>query len=281
MKKEKVIDVCTKHGATEHYLCSYKTKETNESKCIACHNELLEEKKKEYSKRSREKQKARLDWEDYKKAKQYKIKQEELKNPNLVEKRRQKARDCYYANREKYKAYAKAYKKIRMQDKEAYEHDKAYTKTWIKNNKEHVLNLTKNWHKKQRQIKIERFEKIINDNKLFITSLLFKLESSLSLNDIKNYCVKYNITNMEDIKSYIIANKRAKLIIREEWRQSAYSKYYNGAIKQTYNKDTKKCVVISDYDEFTEEEKEKIRAEYKQKAKEIVEQKMKELLKNI
>ena len=274
MKKEKVISVCSKHGETEHYLCSYKTKEENELKCIACYEEVVKEKRKQHSK---------IHYEQLKNdpAKHNSIKEygKEYREQHLEE-IKQKQKEHYCKNREKQQAYARAYKKIRMSDANAYKHDREYTKRWNDNNIDHVRDLARINSQRKMQLRIENIEKFLSDNRLIISTIVFKLKSSLSFTDIKNHCIRFNITNIDKVKNYIICIKKAKLLKAEEWKQSTLSKYHHGVIehKNEYLGNYKiKGKTISHYDKIDEEEKVQIRNDYKTKAKNIVNKKMNEL----
>jgi len=148
-----------------------------------------------------------------------------------------------------------------------YLHDKEYTKNWIENNKERYRELEKIRYANIRNQHIIKVGKFIDDKKNDIIDILMKLESDLSLTDIKKHCIRYDITSLNKIINYIKYNKRSKLMDKECWKKSSLIKYYHG-IRESYSLQP-------------EEIKEEIRKEYKKVARKKVNKKMKKLYKNI
>ncbi|HRR06145.1 MAG TPA: hypothetical protein P5105_02575 [Victivallales bacterium] len=166
---------------------------------------------------------------------------------------------------------AREQKNLRRQDKEKYEHDKAYSKQWYRDNKERHRQRSQILRSKEQEQRKRRVENYFNKMKPEITRLLKIFESPLTLKDIKNHCYRLNTTSIYKIKAFIINNKRSKLLNREAYMQSYVVKYAWGIAGDGFN----------NYSSLPERTKEKIRKEYKDKAKDIVNKKIAELCANI
>jgi len=166
---------------------------------------------------------------------------------------------------------AKEQKNIRRQNKEKYEHDKAYSKQWHKDNKDKLRQKRSVLRTKEQEQRKRRVENYFKEMKPEIMRLLKTLESTLTFKQIKSHCYRFNITSIYKIKEFIINNKRSQLLDREAYMQSYVVKYAWGIAGNGFN----------NYSSLPERTKEKIRKEYKDKAKNIVNKKMVELCANI
>jgi len=161
-------------------------------------------------------------------------------------------------------------KALRRSNNEKNEHDKMYTRGWAKNNKDRLVELRINHAKKALQKRKHQVDIILSENKTMIKYLIKKIECSLTILDIHAYCLrKVKTPTFDDIKAYIIANKKSELLRKVCWEQSYLAKYHYGVINTIKYENT--------YKDLPEDEKIIIRREYKKNTYQIVNKKIEEL----
>jgi len=162
---------------------------------------------------------------------------------------------------------AREKRKERYKDPIKRAHDIAYANNWSKENRDNILKLKR---KKNKQIKLSRDKEVReflkNENNRII-NLLLKTDSNISKRDLNKHCLHYHITSFEQVKNFILSNKKRELSNLENWKQSSLVKYHYGVIKK--------------YNELSENEKANIRFEYHNKTKKIVNKKIEEICKTI
>jgi len=162
-------------------------------------------------------------------------------------------------------------KAARQANKEKNEHDKEYSKQWNRLNRGKYRQRAAEKRIKEQKERKARINKYLAEKKPEIIHILATMQSSLTFNDIKKHCYRFNTTSIHKIKRLIINNKKSQLLDREQYMQSYVVKYAWGVAGNGFNY----------YSHLPEQTKEKIRTEYKDKAKEIVNKKMAELCANI
>lgn len=160
---------------------------------------------------------------------------------------------------------AKEQKIKRHLNPEKKAHDRAYNKNWsLEKGNEYFRQKKQELSTKKYAKRISKVCRFIENERETISILLLKLKSTLSLDDIKEHCIKFTITSLDKLFEFIKSNKRSKLLNAETWKASTLLKYHLG-IRENYSKQPKFI-------------KEKIRKMYKKDAAITVNKKMKMLL---
>ena len=142
----------------------------------------------------------------------------------------------------------------------------------------HDLEYTKNWRIEHPEYNVQYYRKIANKIKLIrdnevriflkenaekIRQLLLNVNSDIQKRHLNKHCLFYHITSFDEVKKFILNNKRSNLFNDELWKQSSLIKFHHG-VRENWN-------------DINEAKKSEIRKEYHKKAHEIVNKKMEEL----
>jgi len=181
-------------------------------------------------------------------------------------------------------------------------HDIKYTKKWSKENPDLLLKYEKTQTKKDKIRKLSRDAEVrifLKNNYNNIQNLLLKVNSNISIRQLKKRCLRLHITSFDVIKNFILLNKRSELMCMEEWKQSTIEKYnyfnklsdiQKAEINEEFSKikNSKKfsekelwssysSIRSKYYNKLNDFQQKEIRAEYHRKAIEIVNKKMNEI----
>jgi len=144
---------------------------------------------------------------------------------------------------------AREQRNARRKDPEKYEHDKAYTRKWVKANIDHVKAHKRLRTEEKRYNRMRDAMDFCYDHEEWIMNALHVLRSELTIVDIEFHVARFNTFTVDEVFQYIYNNKLSELKDKETWKASTLVKYHHG--------------VRDNYNELPEPLKEKIRTEYK------------------